>query len=417
MATEVGAAYFDDEESTKLREYLEKGGFLWADDFWGSFAWDFWQARLDRILPPSQYHVVDLPPGHPLFHTQFEVAAVPQIPSINFWMGSGGGTSERGRDSAVPHARAVFDAAGRIMPPWAAVAGYGRFQNDPSLTQGEWDLLVAWVDGGAPSGQTLQEGEVPPLFVPSDAAWLQGEPDLTAKAPKAQEIAANAPDRVERMEFDLGLSGDQRVHGIAFKPGARRVVRYASIFEAGTNRWLFTWTPWGTAMHLPENVAFTLKAGTKLNVEIGYHGTEEAVSDTSEVGLYLEKSGAAGLASVLAMQSGAAEVPPGGKPVKFRAELQWDETAALQAVYPETTAGTTSLELTAMLPDGGVRPLLWLRDYRADWPTPYLYVDPVPLPRGAKLVMTTYVANTGEQPLKAQPRLHLTRVPASATTF
>ena len=305
----------------------------------------------------------------------------------------------------------------RHMPPWAAVAGYGRFQNDPSLTQGEWDLLVAWVDGGAPSGQTLQEGEVPPLFVPSDAAWLQGEPDLTVKAPKAQEIAANAPDRVERMEFDLGLSGDQRVHGIAFKPGARRVVRYASIFEAGTNRWLFTWTPWGTAMHLPENVAFTLKAGTKLNVEIGYHGTEEAVSDTSEVGLYLEKSGAAGLASVLAMQSGAAEVPPGGKPVKFRAELQWDETAALQAVYPETPAGTTSLELTAMLPDGGVRPLLWLRDYRADWPTPYLYVDPVPLPRGAKLVMTTYVANTGEQPLKAQPRLHLTRVPASATTF
>jgi len=115
MATEVGAAYFDDEESTKLREYLEKGGFLWADDFWGNYAWDFWQTRLDRILPPSQYHVVDLPPGHPLFHAQFEVPAVPQIPSINFWMGSNGGTSERGRDSAVPHARAVFDAAGRIM--------------------------------------------------------------------------------------------------------------------------------------------------------------------------------------------------------------------------------------------------------------------------------------------------------------
>jgi hypothetical protein len=115
MATEVGAAFFDDEESTKLREYLEKGGFLWADDFWGNYAWDFWQTRLDRILPPSQYHVVDLPPGHPLFHAQFEVPAVPQIPSINFWMGSNGGTSERGRDSAVPHARAVFDAAGRIM--------------------------------------------------------------------------------------------------------------------------------------------------------------------------------------------------------------------------------------------------------------------------------------------------------------
>ena len=105
------------------------------------------------------------------------------------------------------------------------------------------------------------------------------------------------------------------------------------------------------------------------------------------------------------------------KPVRFRAELAWDEAAAVQAVYPEAGPGTASLELTAMLPDGAVRPLLWLRDYLADWPTPYIYADPVPLPRGTRLVMTAYVANSGDQPVKAQPRLHLTRVPASATTF
>ena len=35
MMTEVGAAYFDDEEAAALRDYLLKGGFLWADDFWG----------------------------------------------------------------------------------------------------------------------------------------------------------------------------------------------------------------------------------------------------------------------------------------------------------------------------------------------------------------------------------------------
>jgi hypothetical protein len=305
----------------------------------------------------------------------------------------------------------------RHMPPWAAVAGYGRFQNDPTLTQGEWDLLVAWVDGGAPSGQTLQEAEVPPVHVPADATWLQGEPDLIAKPSRAYDIAANAPDHVQRVDIDPGFTSDQRIHGIAFKPGARRVVRYAAIFEAGSNRWLFTWTPWGTAMHLPEGVAFTLKTGTKLSVEIGYRGTEEAVSDTSEVGFYVEKGAGGGSASMLAMQSAAADVSPGGKPVRFRAELQWDETAALQAIYPEAGPGTTSLELTAMLPDGSVRPLLWLRDYRVDWPTPYLYVDPVPLSRGTKLVMTAYVANPGDQALKAQPRLHVTRVPASATTF
>jgi hypothetical protein len=43
------------------------------------------------------------------------VNSVPQIPSINAWFELGGGTSERGVDSAVPHARAILDARGNIM--------------------------------------------------------------------------------------------------------------------------------------------------------------------------------------------------------------------------------------------------------------------------------------------------------------
>ena len=39
MMTEPGGAGFDTEEAAKLRLYLEKGGFLWADDFWGEYAW------------------------------------------------------------------------------------------------------------------------------------------------------------------------------------------------------------------------------------------------------------------------------------------------------------------------------------------------------------------------------------------
>src|SRR4029453_9247832 len=35
-----GTAGFTDEEAAALRAYLLKGGFLWADDFWGDDAWD-----------------------------------------------------------------------------------------------------------------------------------------------------------------------------------------------------------------------------------------------------------------------------------------------------------------------------------------------------------------------------------------
>ena len=40
---------------------------------------------------------------------------MPQIPNIGFFIGSGGGTSEQGADSAVPHARGIADADGRLM--------------------------------------------------------------------------------------------------------------------------------------------------------------------------------------------------------------------------------------------------------------------------------------------------------------
>ena len=115
MMTEVGRAYFDDEEAGRLREYLLKGGFLWADDFWGTYAWESWEAQIRKVLPPGEYPIVDLPRDHPLFRTQFEIERVPQIPSINFWMGTGGETSERGADSAEPRGRAILDRRGRVM--------------------------------------------------------------------------------------------------------------------------------------------------------------------------------------------------------------------------------------------------------------------------------------------------------------
>lgn len=115
MATEVGAFYLTDRDAARLRLYLDKGGFLWADDFWGEYAWDVWEHEIRKALPEGAYPMRDLPLSHPLFHAVYNVKYIPQIPSINFWFGSGFQTSERGADSAVPHVRAVSDENGRIL--------------------------------------------------------------------------------------------------------------------------------------------------------------------------------------------------------------------------------------------------------------------------------------------------------------
>jgi Domain of unknown function (DUF4159) len=112
---DVGTAAFTETEVVGLRNYLLKGGFVWVDDFWGTFAWNNWVSQLARVLPPSEYPIVDIPPDHAVLKTMFDVKQIPQIPSIQFWRTSGGGISERGSDSAVPRMRAVLDKHHNIM--------------------------------------------------------------------------------------------------------------------------------------------------------------------------------------------------------------------------------------------------------------------------------------------------------------
>ena len=51
MITEVGATHFEQDEALALRSYLQKGGFMWADDFWGERAWHHWERELRKVLP------------------------------------------------------------------------------------------------------------------------------------------------------------------------------------------------------------------------------------------------------------------------------------------------------------------------------------------------------------------------------
>jgi hypothetical protein len=114
MMTEPGGSYFDEDEAKELLTYLLKGGFLWADDFWGSYAWEWWTGQIHKALPAADYPIFDVPLDHPIFHTLFNISEVPQIPNIGLWVRAQI-TSERGADSAVPHFRGINDKRGRLV--------------------------------------------------------------------------------------------------------------------------------------------------------------------------------------------------------------------------------------------------------------------------------------------------------------
>jgi hypothetical protein len=110
----------DDAMVVKLREYLLRGGFLFADSFFGSSQWEGFAAGMRRVFPDRE--IIDLPDEHPLFHTVYDLNAQKQVPNMNALMGGGRGYLS---DGATPRWRAILDDNGRVM---VAIA----FNNDVS---------------------------------------------------------------------------------------------------------------------------------------------------------------------------------------------------------------------------------------------------------------------------------------------
>jgi hypothetical protein len=79
----------------------------------------------------------------------------------------------------------------REMPPWYADPRFGRFTNDPTLTDQEIATIAAWVDGGAIEGR----GPLPPL-PPYAEGWNHPSgrpPDVVLEMPFEIDVPLQGP--------------------------------------------------------------------------------------------------------------------------------------------------------------------------------------------------------------------------------
>lgn len=108
-------------------------------------------------------------------------------------------------EEARPWAKAIEEEVlNRRMPPWNAVKGFGRFQNDRGLTQQELTVISDWVEGGAPEGDP---GLMPSLHLPVE--------QIPQAARKVEVFGTRVlPSRVQA----LGIRVTADVQVIAIRP-------------------------------------------------------------------------------------------------------------------------------------------------------------------------------------------------------
>ncbi len=122
---EPGRLHLDDAEVKILRDYLNNGGFLMADDFWGDEQWENFAGEMKRVFPERDF--VELPMEHPVFHQVFDIRVPKQqlqtpnayqaIESLHPGSRISGITWEyrTGPSAEEMHVRALTDEQGRIM--------------------------------------------------------------------------------------------------------------------------------------------------------------------------------------------------------------------------------------------------------------------------------------------------------------
>ncbi len=74
-------------EQVALKKYLDNGGFLWVDDFWGQAEWDNFERNMRGVAPHWKWF--DIPNNHPIMTTVYPLKRCPQVTAIQFYHHNG----------------------------------------------------------------------------------------------------------------------------------------------------------------------------------------------------------------------------------------------------------------------------------------------------------------------------------------
>ena len=279
------------------------------------------------------------------------------------------------------------------MPPWGAAQGYAPIANDPGLNSRQLAMILTWLDGGLPRGEDRD------LPRPATAHAHIAKPDHLVPLP-TQRIPAGDEHVVRRVRVAAGATMG-RLQRVEIRPGDRRVLRAAFVSivagrGARTRQWAGAWTPWHLTINPPAGTSFVLPPGAELEAELHYRGRETDLDDRSAIALFSTEDDADGVAGQIVIDASAEGPAPRarGSALLPRAVRVWAVVPRIpeedrHAAHEAVDRPAVSVEVTARKPDGSVEVLLWVPRYHTDWPVPYVLRDPVSLPAGTRVSLTT----------------------------
>ena len=343
----------------------------------------------------------------------------------------------------------------RRMPPWKPVPGYGDFQNDPRLTEGQIATLESWVregmlEGNAPALSAAEgKAQAPTPHFISD--WQLGSPDLILTMPQPFKVPADTPDLYECFILPTHLPEDRYVVAVEERPSNRSVVHHSIIVEDkfGAARrlakgasaypcfggfgfpapgYLGFWTPGVLPHGEPPGVARRIRKDSDVVVQIHFHPAHQTGEEQVSVGLYFAKHPPEHVPFDLSLGSMDIDIPPGEQNHKVSSFVVVPEEIEVLSIIPHCHLLCRAVKVSATLAGGGSLPLINIQDWDFNWQQQYWYKAPVFLPQGTRVEMEMTFDNSagnprnpnhppkrvtwGEQSTDEMAEIHLEAIPA-----
>jgi hypothetical protein len=274
------------------------------------------------------------------------------------------------------------------MPPWRVDGVPGKFRNMSMLTPYELDVLLTWVTGGTPIGDSTE-----PTPVRRPRTWKLGSPDLLLPLPQVA-LPQSFRDEVKEFSISTRTAETRWIRAVDLMPGTPSIVRSATISVARLSsgstgdvgeQILALWQPGDDPIAFERGSAFLLPPASTLTVRIRYkknwRDEQRTANDRSTVGLYFTSAPARELQSLT-----LAAPPETGWSLQKRLSFTRtvDQNLTAVAIYPDPALSAVKVRVDAVRPNGSREELIAFRP-RSEWAKRYWFTEPIDLPRGTRI--------------------------------
>jgi peroxiredoxin len=308
----------------------------------------------------------------------------------------------------------------RLMPPWKPAEDFGQFADVRRLTDAQVHTIVEWVNEGTPRGDPK---DMPPPRQFAEG-WMLGKPDLVLDAGDSYEVTSEGRDVYRNFVLPYVPDKDQWVSAVEVRPDQRAVVHHVILYGdplgksveldaadpgpgytgSGVGPGFFPaeflggWAPGNTPRFAPPGIAIRIPAHSHLVLQVHYHKDGKPHRDRTRVGLHFATGPIDKEARALPIVNMGLQIPPGVARQEIRATAHIPTDVTARVVIPHMHLLGREMKITATLPDGAVKPMVWIKDWDFNWQETYVFKEPMKLPKGSRIDVVAYYDNSTGNP-------------------